>query len=89
MWSPKSFVFCVACFNCSSIIFDSFSSFVKLHDMPGMILENVSHKFDVALKSGQMPFYTSTNNVVLSPGIGDKGLIPPMYFRSVFDPKTQ
>ena len=41
-----------------------------------------------AVKSGLMPFYISTNNVVLSPGIGDKGIIPPEYFRSVFDPKT-
>ena len=65
MWSPKSFVFCVACFNCSSIIFDSFSSFVKLHDMPGITLENVSHKFDVALKSG-ISLFELTNNTITS-----------------------
>ena len=41
-----------------------------------------------AVKSGRMPFYTSTNNVVLTPGEGEKGLVPPEFFRSVFDPKS-
>ena len=40
-----------------------------------------------AIKSNKMPFYTSTNNVVLSPGIGEKGFLPPEFFRSVFEPK--
>jgi RNA:NAD 2'-phosphotransferase (TPT1/KptA family) len=39
-----------------------------------------------AVKSGQMPFYSSTNNVVLTPGAGEKGLVPPEFFRSIFDP---
>ena len=41
-----------------------------------------------AVKSGRMPFYTSTNNVVLTPGEGEKGLVPPEFFRSVFDANT-
>ena len=41
-----------------------------------------------AIKSERMPFYSSVNNVVLSPGEGKKGLVPPEFFRSVFDVKT-
>ena len=69
MWSPKSFVFCVACCNCSSIIFDSFSSFVKLQDIPGIILENVSHKLAVALKSGISLFELTSHTITSSPRV--------------------
>ena len=37
----------------------------------------------------EIPMFISTNKVVLSPGIGDKGLLPPENFRSVFNPLTQ
>ena len=35
-----------------------------------------------------IPFFVSTNDVVLTPGLGDKGFLPPEYFRSVFDPRS-
>lgn len=35
-----------------------------------------------------IPIYISTNQVILSPGLGDKGIIPAHYLRAVFDLKT-
>lgn len=35
-----------------------------------------------------MPFFISENNVLLSPGMGEKGIIPSKYFHSAFNPKT-
>jgi len=29
----------------------------------------------------KVPFYLSESNIILSPGIGDKGTIPPKYIR--------
>ncbi len=40
-----------------------------------------------AIKEGHIPFFISENKVILSPGIGDKGFLPPKYFRSVIDIK--
>lgn len=39
-----------------------------------------------AVIDGKIPFFISTNRVILSPG--DEGIIPPKYFRSVFNPST-
>jgi len=41
-----------------------------------------------AMKEGKIPFSISENQVILSPGIGDKGLLPPKYFRQVINLKT-
>ena len=35
-----------------------------------------------------IPFFISKNNVVLSPGLGEKGYIPPSYFRNIFELKS-
>ena len=34
-----------------------------------------------AMREGHLPFFISENKVVLTPGIGDKGYLPPKYFR--------
>ena len=36
-----------------------------------------------------VPFFVSKNNVVLTPGIGEQGYLPPEFFRCVFDFKTK
>ena len=36
----------------------------------------------------EIPMFISTNEVVLSEGLGEKGYIPSENFRSVFSPKT-
>lgn len=36
----------------------------------------------------KVPFFVSENNVVLSPGLGSKGILPSKYFRSAFNPKN-
>ena len=41
-----------------------------------------------AVIGSEIPFYISTNHVVLSPGLGDKGYITPENFRMVFNPNT-
>ena len=41
-----------------------------------------------AVIGSQIPFYISTNHVVLSPGVGENGYISPDNFRCVFDPNT-
>lgn len=38
--------------------------------------------FDLAIKDG-IPFYMSKNNVILSPGVGEDGIISRKYFRKV------
>jgi hypothetical protein len=38
---------------------------------------------------GEIPFFISTNEVVLTPGLGEKGYIPSENFRSVFNPVMQ
>lgn len=35
-----------------------------------------------------VPFYLSANGVILTPGIGERGLLPPKYFKRVIDLKT-
>lgn len=40
-----------------------------------------------AIKDG-ITFLKSDNDVILSPGIGDRGLIPPKYFSKIVDAKT-
>ena len=35
-----------------------------------------------------MPLFVSENNVLLSPGLGEKGILPSKYFHSAFNPKT-
>eukprot|EP01080_Neovahlkampfia_damariscottae_P003220 gene3220-5535_t len=42
---------------------------------------------DKALKDG-IKFYKSENGVILSPGVGEKGLIDPKYFLKVIDVET-
>jgi 2'-phosphotransferase len=42
-----------------------------------------------AIKVGKIPFSISENNVILSPGIGDQGFLPPKYFRQVLNLKTR
>ena len=37
-----------------------------------------------AVHGGKIPFLVSANNVVLTPGVGDKGFLPPQNFRSIF-----
>ena len=36
----------------------------------------------------KVSFYLSESNIVLSPGIGEKGTIPPKYIRQMIDLKT-
>lgn len=36
-----------------------------------------------------MPWFVSNNQVVLTPGLGDKGILPPQFIRSVFEAKTR
>jgi len=42
-----------------------------------------------AVIGSEIPFFISTNHVVLSPGLGAKGYITPDNFRMVFNPKTE
>ena len=39
--------------------------------------------------AGGVPWYISKNQVVLTPGMGDKGIVDPKYIRSIFDSKTK
>jgi RNA:NAD 2'-phosphotransferase (TPT1/KptA family) len=34
-----------------------------------------------AIKEGHIPFFISENQVILSPGVGEKGFLPSKYFR--------
>ena len=36
-----------------------------------------------------IPFFKSANGVILTPGIGERGLLPPIYFSQVVDLKTR
>lgn len=38
--------------------------------------------------SSGVDFFVSDNGVILTPGIGDKGMLPPSYFRSAFYPSN-
>jgi 2'-phosphotransferase len=40
-----------------------------------------------AIVEGHLPFFTSENKVVLSPGLPESGSIPPSFFRSVINLK--
>lgn len=42
-----------------------------------------------AMLEGSLPFFISENNVILSPGVGEKGYLPPKYFRQVLNLKTR
>jgi hypothetical protein len=33
----------------------------------------------------KIPHFISQNQVILTPGVGDSGLLPPQYFRSIYD----
>ena len=39
-----------------------------------------------AVKSSDIRFYKSSNDVILSPGEGEKGILPAKYIRSAFNP---
>jgi RNA:NAD 2'-phosphotransferase (TPT1/KptA family) len=39
-----------------------------------------------AVMSSSIPFYKSSNDVILTPGVGEKGMLPSKYFRSAFNP---
>lgn len=41
-----------------------------------------------AIKQGKIPFYISENQVILSGGVGEKGYLPPEYFRQVLNIKA-
>jgi hypothetical protein len=38
--------------------------------------------------SAGIPIFISENNVVLTPGVGEKGLLSPEFFRSVYQLKS-
>ena len=40
-----------------------------------------------AICKGQIPFHISENQVILTPGVGEKGYLPPEYLRSIFKVK--
>ena len=42
-----------------------------------------------AIRDGKIPFFISENSVILSPGIGDKGYLPPQFFRQVINIKSK
>ena len=41
-----------------------------------------------AIFEGNIPFFVSKNRVILTPGIGEKGIIPAHFFRKIFETKT-
>ena len=44
----------------------------------------------IAAMYNKVPFFISPHNqVILSPGVGDNGVIPPEFLRVVFDAKTK
>lgn len=62
----------------------------------GGVISGMSSKSEVVFEinlskaaSEGVDFFVSDNQVILTPGIGEKGMLPPSFFRSAFDPSSE